>query len=156
MSTLLDNDLYKFSMQQAVIQKFPRAYAQYMLINRGGTRFPEGFGDRLWKAVWDMKELEVGSGLMDQLSKACPYLTPPYLDFLAGYRYNPNEVEIKQTGMDLDVIITGPWYRTILWEVPLMSAISELYFSDRPNGSAVQGLSIPYSTLPRLPGRLQV
>ena len=33
------------------------------------------------------------------LAVACPYLDPVYLDFLEGYRYDPSEVEIIQTGI---------------------------------------------------------
>jgi nicotinate phosphoribosyltransferase len=50
------------------------------------------------------------------------------MDFLDGYRYDSTEVGIIQNGCDLQVSIEGYWYRTILWEVPLMALISELYF----------------------------
>src|SRR5690606_27840552 len=51
-----------------------------------------------------------------------------YLDFLQGYRYDPSDVEISQHGKDLSVKDQGCWYRTILWEVPILSSISELYY----------------------------
>ena len=35
--SLLDNDFYKFTMQQCVVKLFPRAKARYRFINRGGT-----------------------------------------------------------------------------------------------------------------------
>src|SRR5205814_4011444 len=63
------------------------------------------------------------------LAVTCPYLEPTYLDFLEGYRYNPDEVEIQQENGHMDITISGYWYRTILWEVPLLSLISELYYS---------------------------
>jgi len=62
------------------------------------------------------------------LKKNCPYLNLPYLDFLEGYHYDPSEVKINQIGNDLEVTVEGLWYRTILWEVPLLSLISELYY----------------------------
>ncbi len=62
------------------------------------------------------------------LTKKCPYLTPTYLDFLSGYRYDSGEVGVIQKKEELYVSVEGYWYRTILWEVPLMSMISELYF----------------------------
>jgi nicotinate phosphoribosyltransferase len=51
-----------------------------------------------------------------------------YLDFLGGYRYDPAEVTIKQAGDKVDVFIEGYWYRTILWEVPILSLISENFY----------------------------
>ena len=41
--SILDNDLYKFTMQQAVHMLYPRAHAGYEFINRGQTIFPDGF-----------------------------------------------------------------------------------------------------------------
>lgn len=62
------------------------------------------------------------------LKEVCYFLTPVYLEFLASYIYNPEEVIINQDKEKLSVTVKGPWYRTILWEVPLMASISELYF----------------------------
>jgi len=50
---------------------------------------------------------------------------------LEGYRYNPSEVKILQTGEDLSVSVEGLWYRTILWEVPLLALISELFYETK-------------------------
>jgi len=47
------------------------------------------------------------------------------------------KVWIKQTDCLLEVEVEGPWYRTVLWEVPLMAIISELYFKmtgQKPEG----------------------
>lgn len=64
----------------------------------------------------------------DWLEENVPFLSPPYLDLLRGFRPEPKEVTITQEGGDLNIVIEGPWYRTVLWEVPLMATISELYF----------------------------
>src|SRR5206468_1236699 len=53
---------------------------------------------------------------------------PVYMDFLQGYCYDPDEVKITQSGDQLQVFIEGFWYRTILWEVPVLCLISELYY----------------------------
>jgi nicotinate phosphoribosyltransferase len=45
-----------------------------------------------------------------------------------GYHYDPSEVKIHQEGSDLSVTVEGLWYRTILWEVPLLALISELHY----------------------------
>ncbi len=127
-SSILDNDLYKFSMQHAVITLFPRAKAKYSFINRGKTKFPEGFADILRKEIDKLSRIKLTAEEKSYMEKKCDYLPPTYFDFLKGYRYDSKEVIIKQTGGDLFVEIVGYWYRTILWEVPLMAIISELYF----------------------------
>ena len=126
--SLLDNDLYKFTMQNAVIKRFPRAKVRYEFINRGETVFPDGFAERLREIIYEMNNLQLQNAEKDYLASELHYLDPTYLDFLNGYRYNPSEVGVVQKGGELFVTVEGYWYRTILWEVPLMSIISELYF----------------------------
>jgi nicotinate phosphoribosyltransferase len=75
-----------------------------------------------------MADLQLTREEKKYLAITCPYLDPSYLDFLQGYRYDPEEVTIQQEGNQLDLSISGLWYRTILWEVPLMSLISELFY----------------------------
>ncbi len=136
--SLLDNDQYKFSMQQAVAQLYPRAEVEYKFINRGGTKFPAGFDSRLKTEVFKMIDLQLSYGELEWLKKTCPYFTPVYLELLKGYQYNPDEVSIRQRDGNLDITIRGSWFRTILWEVPLMALISELYFEIEDRFSATR------------------
>ncbi|MEA3452631.1 MAG: nicotinate phosphoribosyltransferase [Bacteroidota bacterium] len=126
--SILDNDLYKFSMQHAVITLFPRSKTKYSFINRGKTEFPHGFADRLTKEINKMSNIRLSKEEKMFMTNKCKYLPPTYFDFLKGYEYNPEEVKIKQTGGELKIEIEGYWYRTILWEVPLMALVSKLYF----------------------------
>lgn len=127
--SILDNDFYKFTMQQGVIRLFPHARVRYKFINRGNHSFPEGFAVALRESVDSMVSLSLTAAEKVFLQEKCAYLDPVYLDFLEGYRYQPAEVRISQEGDQLHVHIEGLWYRTILWEVPLMSLISELYYT---------------------------
>ncbi len=126
--SMLDTDLYKLTMQQAVCQLYPTVKARYAFINRGGTPFPPGFSRELRKHIREMRGLRLTPEERDFLSERCPYLSPVYLDFLAGYRFDPQEVEVRQYQGKLSISIEGFWYRSILWEVPLLALISELYF----------------------------
>lgn len=126
--SLLDNDFYKFTMQHGAIKLFPHSKARYEFINRGKHSFPTGFADALRKAVNNMSSLRLTRAEKLYLARTCPYLDPTYFDFLEGYTYNPDEVKIEQEGTDLKVFIEGYWYRAILWEVPILSMISDLYY----------------------------
>ncbi len=126
--SILDNDLYKLTMQNAVIKSFPRAKVRYQFINRGQTEFPEGFAHELRKEIQKLARLSLKPEEKQWLSNRCYYLDPTYLDFLDSYRFNPEEVGIIQQGSDLQVTVEGLWYHSIMWEVPLMAMISELYY----------------------------
>ncbi len=115
-------------MQYAVVKLYPDTLANYEFMNRGGHEFPEGFDKALKERINQMSELALTREEKEYLKINCPYLNPAYLDFLQGYRYDPAEVEVIQNGRDLKVKIHGYWYRTILWEVPILSLISELYY----------------------------
>ena len=128
LESILDNDFYKITMQNAVVKLFPNERVKYEFINRGKHHFPKGFDAELRKSVNAMAELKLTKEEKEYLRVTCPYLDLPYLDFLAGYQYDPSEVQIEQTENELRVTVEGEWYRTILWEVPLLALISELHY----------------------------
>lgn len=127
-SSFLDNDFYKFTMQNAVLKLFPSVKAKYELINRGKHLFPKNFANVMKETINIMSELKLSEKERLFLQKSCPYLDSSYLDFLKSYQYNPKEVSISQKGENIKIKIEGLWSRTILWEVPLMAIISELYY----------------------------
>lgn len=126
--SILDNDFYKITMQCAVVKLFSNEKVKYQFINRGRHHFPEGFDEELRKSVEEMAKLKLTKEEKKFLQETCPYLDLPYIDFLEGYRYDPSEVKIEQNGNDISVTVEGLWYRTILWEVPLLALISELHY----------------------------
>jgi len=123
-----DNDLYKFTTMNAIQKLYPEALARYRFINRGATPFPEGFDRRLAEEVNHMAMVFLSREEEEFMRRKCYYFDPVFFDLLKGYRYNPEEVSIRQEGGNLEVEIEGPWYRTVLWEVPLLATISELYY----------------------------
>lgn len=124
----LDNDLYKFTTMNAIQKKFPDTEVVYRFVNRGHTEFPVGFAEALRKEVDEMSALVLSPENERFMRTKCYYFDSVFFDLLKGYRYNPNEVKVSQKEGVLDVEIRGLWYRTVLWEVPLMAIISELYF----------------------------
>ena len=50
----LDNDLYKFTVMNAIQKKFPDSEVVYRFVNRGNTSFPPGFADALREEVESM------------------------------------------------------------------------------------------------------
>lgn len=66
----------------------------------------------------------------------CPYFKDVYIDYLRTFRFRPTEqVAIafvpSSTDPDLgqiEIEIHGLWVETILYEVPLMAALSEAFF----------------------------
>ncbi|MCA4809437.1 nicotinate phosphoribosyltransferase [Empedobacter falsenii] len=126
--SIIDNDFYKFTMQFGVTKLYPDVMARYKFINRGEHEFPNGFAEELQNEINAMASLALTKVEKEFFSTNCPYLSPAYLDFLQGYRYDPAEVKISQNGSDVEVLVEGYWYRTILWEVPILCLISEIFY----------------------------
>jgi nicotinate phosphoribosyltransferase len=143
-----DNDLYKFTTMNAIQKLYPKAVVRYKFINRGNMPFPPGFGKRLQDEIDNMSSIFMTKEEEKFIVSRCYYFDPVFIDLLKGYRYNPEEVRITQEGGDIKISIEGLWYRTVLWEVPVLSMISELYYlmngteprevEERARGKAIQ------------------
>lgn len=123
-----DNDLYKFTTMNAIQKLYPKAMVKYRFFDRNATHFPEGFAAALRQQVNAMTQLYLTREEEIFIRQRCYYFDPVYIDLLKGYRYDPSEVTIRQKGGELDLVVEGLWYRSVLWEVPLLAIISELYF----------------------------
>ena len=130
-NSILDNDLYKFTMQLAVLELFPKAEAEYRFINRGPQRFSAEFVEALRRIIdEDISKLALTADEYSWLAENCSYMKPMYLEYLKNFRFKPEEVKICLTeDNNLDMRIKGPWHSSILWEIVLMASVSELYFS---------------------------
>lgn len=126
--SILDTDLYKLTMQNAVMKLYPRAKVRYQFINRGDTYFPEKMIGELKDEIFNMERLYLAWDEEEFLKEKAYFFDPVYIDFLKGYRYNSDEVTVSWKDGKLNIDIEGYWFHTIFWEVPLMAIISELYF----------------------------
>jgi len=116
-------------MQNAVFRLFPHVDVRYRFIDRRGTRWPPFFVDELRRQIDEICELKFAPGDIFFLKRECPFFSPTYLEWLEHFQFKREDVQVLADGDHLAGIeISGPWYRTILWEVPLMALISELYF----------------------------
>lgn len=128
--SILDSDLYKFSMQNWVIQHYPDAEAEYTFSNRDKSmKFNQIAVNQIQHQIKLMAKLRLTDKEYDWMKRKLSFLPISYLQYLASYRFNPNQVNITllENG-ELCVKINGKYRDTILWEVPLMAIISEVYF----------------------------
>lgn len=122
-----DNDLYSYTVQYYILQTYPRAEVRYSFFDRNHTKYPEGFGKLLQEQIDGMKDVVITEAEIAFMKSKIYFLPDWYYDFLRGYRFNPSEVHIfqDQSGY-LSITIEGKWYSTIMWEMPILSTISEL------------------------------
>ena len=122
-----DNDLYTFTCQYYVMKTYPRAEVDYSFIDRKKRCYPVGFAQMLQEQVDMMKNVIITEEEICYMRDKCVYLPLWYFTYLRGYRFNPREVSISQDeDGHLDIKVQGKWFSTIMWEMPLLSIISEL------------------------------
>lgn len=122
-----DTDLYTFSVCLAVLENYPRAHVSYEFFDRNSEVYPDGFAEELNKQIQGMSQIIPSKEELDFLKSKCYYFKEWFFEFLSAYRFNPEEVKCWQDEENkLHVKISGLWYRTIFWEVPLLATISEM------------------------------
>ncbi|MBO4768394.1 MAG: nicotinate phosphoribosyltransferase, partial [Bacteroidales bacterium] len=122
-----DNDLYTFTCQYYILKQYPRAEVEYTFFDRNREKYPEGFAELLQEQVNYMKDVVITEEEIEFMASRCVWLPLWYFTFLRGYRFKPKEVSISQDAEGyLDIKVKGKWFSTIMWEMPLLSSISEL------------------------------
>ena len=87
-NSLLDNDLYTFSVCYAYLVKFPRAIGRYTFVDRNHSVYPEGFDKILRQQLNSIGELEFTADELDFLQKKCSYFPTWFFTFLKGIKLN--------------------------------------------------------------------
>ncbi|MBQ9475331.1 MAG: nicotinate phosphoribosyltransferase [Bacteroidales bacterium] len=122
-----DNDLYTFTCQYYILKQYPRAEVEYTFYDRNRECYPQGFAELLREQMERMREVVISDEEIAFMQSKCLFLPLWYFTFLKGYRFNPDELEISQDAEGhLDILVRGKWFSTIMWEMPLLSTISEL------------------------------
>jgi nicotinate phosphoribosyltransferase len=126
--SLLDNDLYKFTMMQVVYHHFQLYDVQYKFICRDNTiRFPYELVSNIKSKIDKYCSLTFTEDELKYL-ESIRFIKKDFVDFLRLYKPNRKYIKIIHNENNfLDIEIKGSWLQTILFEVPILSIISEEY-----------------------------
>jgi nicotinate phosphoribosyltransferase len=124
--SLLDTDLYKFTMQQVVFHKFPFAEVEYTFQCRTAGADLAPYADEIRAEIDAFCALSFTDDEIAYL-RTIRFLNPSYVDALKNLRLRCDQIAIStENGFELS--IKGNWYQTILFEVPLLAVVNEVYF----------------------------
>jgi nicotinate phosphoribosyltransferase len=129
-SSLLDTDLYKFSMMQVVLHQYPAAHVEYRFKcrNPGVNLVP--YIDEIREELHALCSLRFTESELEYL-RSWRFIKSDFIDFLGLFQLNAKYVDISPSPRDngeIEIRIQGPWLHTILFEVPLLAIINEVYF----------------------------
>jgi nicotinate phosphoribosyltransferase len=136
-TSLLDTDLYKFTMMQVVLHQFPGAQVAYKFKCRNpGLDANTGMASRSLAPFVNEIRSEIRSLCSLQFQEAelaylqsLRFIKSDFVDFLGLFRLNVKYISVAALPSgEIDITIQGPWLHTILFEIPVLAIVNEVYF----------------------------
>jgi len=127
--SLLDTDLYKFSMMQVVLHHFPGAQVKYQFKCRTEGVDLTPYVEEIAGEVAALCGLRFRNEELAYL-RGLRFLKSDFVDFLGLFQFNEKYIRVARGAApgELAITIHGPWLHTILYEIPVLAIVSEVYF----------------------------
>jgi nicotinate phosphoribosyltransferase len=136
-TSLLDTDLYKFTMMQAVLHQFPGAQVEYKfkcrnadidLLSAQTTRPLAVYVSEIRAEIRSLCSLHFQDAELVFL-RSLRFIKSDFVDFLGLFKLNEKYITVSALPSgDIDITIRGPWLHTILFEIPVLAIVNEVYF----------------------------
>lgn len=135
--SLLDTDLYKFTMWQTMLHRHPQAQAEYRFVCRNTPAFP--LADLLPEVNAQLDHLCSLSFQEDELAYlgALRYIKPDFVDFLRIFRFQRRFIQAVADGPTLRIVAEGPQVHVMAFEIFVLAIVNELYFRRADQQAAI-------------------
>lgn len=139
--SLLDTDLYKFTMLQVVLHKFPQTHSVYAFRCRNleNTAYPlSTLLDEVNSELDALCELRFTADELQYL-RGLRFIKSDFVDYLELFQLKRRFIQatIDAEGR-LDIRIEGPMIQAMMFEIYVLAIVNELYFSHLDQQSAWQ------------------
>ena len=128
-NSLLETDLYKFSMGQAIYHQFSDYKTTWSFKCRNlDVKFTEEMVEEIKKQILAYCELRFTEEELEYLD-GITWLKGSYVDFLRLWRPRYEDFIITtdaECGLAIDT--TGTWLNTSMYEIPVLAIVNEVYF----------------------------
>lgn len=128
--SLLDTDLYKFTMMQCVLHQFPGAEVAYRFRCRNVGVELGPYADEIRDEIHHLCSLRFKDEELEYLA-GLRFIKSDYVDFLSLFHLKEKYITVKadsEAPNGIDITIEGPWLHTILFEIPVLAIVNEVYF----------------------------
>ena len=130
--SILWDDLYTLTMSQAYFITMPHARMRMSFIDRDPDRpYPKNIVEQLREQVAMLADLSLQNHEYNYL-KSIRFMHPHYLEWLRGFRMDPNEIDIGIKDGRLYMDMEGLCYRMTFWEMKQLLTTSTLCFHGMP------------------------
>jgi nicotinate phosphoribosyltransferase len=126
--SLLENDLYKFSMWQALMHSHPGARAEYSFVCRNEPEYPLAeLAQDVDRELNHLCTLFFSQDELDYLG-SLSYIKYDFIDYLTVFRFQRRFVELGSDGDRLVIKASGPLVHVMGFEIYILYIVSELYY----------------------------
>jgi nicotinate phosphoribosyltransferase len=127
--SLLDTDLYKFTMMQVVLHHFPAAQVEYRYKCRTQGVNLRPFLDEIRQEIHALCQLRFEPNELDYL-KSLRFIKSDFIDFLGLFHLPEKCIEVSEGDLpgEIAISVKGSWLHTILFEIPVLAIVNEVYF----------------------------
>ncbi len=126
-TSLLDTDLYKFTMWQAMLHRHPQNQALYRFVCRNQPRFPLAeLRDEVQAELDALCELSFRESELAYLA-SLRFMKSDFIDFLRIFRFRRGFLQVSTDGDTLLVETSGPQVHVMGFEIFVLSIVNELY-----------------------------
>ena len=127
-TSLLDTDLYKFTMMQAVFHQHSSAQVKYAFKCRNVGIDLRPLIPRLKEEIAALCALRFTADELDYL-RTRRFLKSDFIDFLEMFYLQEKHIKIVplENG-EIEINIEGSWLNTILFEVPVLALVNQIYY----------------------------
>jgi len=136
-TSLLDTDLYKFTMWQAMLHRFPQTQAEYSFHSRRPAAYP--LAELLPEVERELDHLCALSFRADELAylRGWRFIKSDFVDFLRIFRFQRDFIEVRADGPGLAIVARGPQVHVMAFEIFVLAIVNELYFRRFPADAAL-------------------
>jgi nicotinate phosphoribosyltransferase len=139
--SLMDNDFYTITVMQVVLHHYPATHVRYGFkwrnFDKMRLRIPiEDFAGRLKKEIAKFCDLEFTKDELNYL-KSIEYVKPDFIEYLRLFKPNVDYVRVSTENGELKITVEGPWVSTIIFEVPILAMVSQLYTENSNTSKAI-------------------
>ncbi|HEX8987500.1 MAG TPA: nicotinate phosphoribosyltransferase [Rhodocyclaceae bacterium] len=126
--SLLDTDLYKFTMWQAMLHRLPQVQAEYSFVCRNRPEYP--LATLLAEVDAQLDHLCSLSFRPDELAylRGLRFIKSDFADFLQIFRFRREFVRAEADGDKLRIVARGPQVHVTAFEIFVLAIVNELYF----------------------------
>ncbi len=136
--SLLETDLYKFTMWQPMLHSLPTNQAEYRFVCRNQPAFTlatlqpqlEAQLDALCALRFSEDELRYLGDLR--------YISSDFIDFLRLFQFQRRYIQVSMQGDTLCVVAKGPQVHIMGFEIYVLAIVNELYFRQLASGAALE------------------